>query len=611
MGVLRNAADPFACDFVNVPTNPAHRGTFPLLTRLTRDYLRPYRGQLAFALLMAAVEGVSTAGIAWYTKDLLDRVLTPNNEGWLLPFAAVVFVTFVARGMGGYLHAITVNQVGQGVVAMVQAQVYRHLVRADLAYLQSQASGQLVSRLVNDVSQMRAAVAECLTGMIRHGLTLVALVTVMFLRDWILACIAFIVFPLAGIVLGRIGRRLRRVAGRTQQELGAFTAMLGQTFQGVRHVKAYGMEAHEEARAGGLIQRLRALAVKSYRISASLMPINETFSGLVVVAIIVYGGFRISDGTATAGELVSFITAFMLAYQPMNALTKLNAQLQIGLASAERVLDVLDMRPTITERPGAAALPRAVHSVRFESVTFSYGEGLPALDGIDLDIPAGRMVALVGSSGAGKSTVLNLIPRFYDVTSGRVMVGDHDVRDVTLESLRANIALVSQETALFDDTIRANIAYGRADARQEEIEQVARDAAAHDFIMALPDGYDTLVGENGAKLSGGQRQRIAIARAMLKDAPILVLDEATSALDSESERAIQDALKRLQQGRTTLVIAHRLSTIMEADRIYVLDRGRVAEVGTHAELIAAGGAYARFHAIQLGARDAETAGGGS
>jgi subfamily B ATP-binding cassette protein MsbA len=591
-----------------LPTSPAPQGTVPLLKRLSRAYLKPYRWRFAFALCMALVEGLSTAAIAWYLQDLLDSILTPDNEGRLLPFAAAVFITFMARGLGMYLHAVTVNMIGQGVVATIQAQVYGHLVRSDLAFLHGRASGEFVSRLVNDVAQMRAAVAECVAGMIRHSLTLVALVAVMFARDWVLACIAFLIFPVAGVVLGQIGRRLRRVAGRTQRELGAFTALLGQTFLGARHVKAYGMEAHEEARAAGSIQSLRRLAVKSFRISSSLLPINETFSGLVVVAIILYGGLRIADGTATAGELVSFIGAFMLAYQPMNALTKLNAQLQIGLASAERVLEILDTRPTITDRPGAAVLPVTVQPVRFDGVSFRYGEGVPALDRVDLEIPAGRMVALVGSSGAGKSTVLNLIPRFHDVTDGRVTIGGRDVREVTLASLRANIALVSQDTALFDDTIRANIAYGRADADEAAIIQAARDAAAHDFIMALPDGYDTPVGENGARLSGGQRQRIAIARAMLKNAPILLLDEATSALDSESERLIQEALKRLQRGRTTLVIAHRLSTIMEADRIHVLDQGRVVEQGTHGELIAAGGAYARFHAIQLGAHGAAAAG---
>ena len=583
-------------------TSPAqpHRRSLPLLRRLAGAYLAKHRVKVAFALLMAAVEAGTNFAIAHSLQVLLDDVFQPDNDGLLLPFAGAVFLIFVARGFSGYLHAVTMNAVGQSVVARIQAQLYGHLIRADLAYIQANASGTLMSRLVNDVNQMRVAVVECFAGFIRQGLTLVALLGLMFWKDWVLACLALAILPGAGVFLANLGRRLRRVAKRTQEELGAFASILSQTFQGARHVKAYGMEAHEEARVGGTIDRLRGLSVKSFRLSAALMPINETFSGLVVVGIVVYGGYQIAAGTATPGELIAFVGAFMLAYQPMNALTKLNAQLQIGLAAAERVLEVLDTKPTVVDRPGAAPLPRAMADIRFDGVSFGYGEGQGALTDLSLEVPAGKTVALVGASGAGKTTVLNLIPRFYDVDAGAVRIGGADVRDVTLESLRAAIAIVSQETALFDDTIRANIAYGRPGADRAAIERAAMDAAAHDFIMALPDRYDTPVGENGLKLSGGQRQRIAIARAMLKDAPILLLDEATSALDSESERAIQDALKRLQRGRTTLVIAHRLSTIVDADRIYVLEAGRVVEWGTHAELLRRGGPYSRYSALQTG-----------
>ncbi len=577
-----------------------HRSSFPLLRRLARTYLAKHRFKVAFALLMAALEAGTNGLIAHYFQVLLDDVFQPDNRGLLLPFAGLVFLTFLTRGATGYLHAVTMNAVGQSVVARIQHQLYGHLIRADLAYIQANASGQLMSRLVNDVNQMRVAVVECFAGFIRHGLTLIVLVGVMFSKDWLLACLALAILPGAGVFLANLGRRLRRVAKRTQEELGSFSSILSQTFQGARHVKAYGMEAHEEARVGGNIDRLRRLSVKSFRLSAALLPINETFSGIIVVGIIVYGGYQIAAGASTVGELISFVGAFMLAYQPMNALTKLNAQLQIGLAAAERVLEVLDQKPAVVDRPGASHLPRAVADIRFEDVSFGYGEGKGALTGLSLEVPAGRTVALVGASGAGKTTVLNLIPRFYDVDAGAVRIGGADVRDVTLESLRAAIAIVSQETALFDDTIRANIAYGRPGADQAEIEQAAMDAAAHDFIMALPDGYDTMVGENGLKLSSGQRQRIAIARAMLKNAPILLLDEATSALDSESERLIQDALKRLQRGRTTLVIAHRLSTIVDSDRIYVLEAGRVVEWGTHAELLRRGGPYSRYSALQTG-----------
>jgi ATP-binding cassette, subfamily B, bacterial MsbA len=572
---------------------------WPLLRRLVGSYLRPYRWRVVFALSMAALEAAATSGIALALEKLLDDILQPQNGQWLWPFAGAVFLIFLLRGMTAYLHAVTMNAVGQRVVATIQQGVFGHLMQADLAYIQGQATGQLISRLVSDVNQMRAAVVECVSGFIRQGLTLIMLVGVMFWQDWRLACIAFAILPGAAWFLSNLGRRLRRVATRTQEQIGVFASVLNETLQGARHVKAYGMEAGELARVGGIVDRLRRLSVKSFRISASLLPINETFSGLVVVAVIVYGGYGIAQQTMTAGELVSFIGAFMLAYQPMNALTKLNAQLQIGLAAAQRVLEVLDVKPLITDRPDARPLPAGVPEIQLQQVSFSYARNItPVLDRLNLTVPAGRTVALVGVSGAGKSTILNLIPRFYDVTAGQVMVGGSDVRDVTIASLRAAMAIVSQESALFDDTIRANIAYGRPGASPAQIEQAARDAAAHDFIMAQPLGYETLVGENGTALSGGQRQRIAIARAMLKDAPILLLDEATSALDSESERAVQDALKRLQQGRTTIVIAHRLSTIVEADCIYVLDQGRVVEYGAHASLLGNGGPYSRFHALQ-------------
>jgi subfamily B ATP-binding cassette protein MsbA len=575
--------------------------TRALLGRLSAAYLGPFKAKLLAALLLMVLEAAGTGAVGLGFQPLLDRAFQPDNQGFLLPFAALIMAAFVVRGTAAYGHSVLVNHVGQRIVARIQGQVYGHLIRSDLAYLHGRASGQWISHLVNDVNQMRLAVSECLTGAVNHSLTLVVLVCIMFYQDWRLGLIAFTVFPVSGWFLGRLGKRLRRIATSQQTELGNFSAVLGQTFQGARHVKAYGMEAYEERRVGVTIDRLRKLTAKSYRTGASMLPINEIFSGAAVVGVIIYGGLAIADGTRTAGQLVSFIGSFMLAYQPMKALTKLNAQLQVGLAAAERVLAVLDTPPAITDRPGAVTVPAdASHDIRFTGVRFSYDGEKEALEGVDIIVPAGRTVALVGASGSGKTTVLNLIPRFYEVTDGSVTVAGYDVRDLTLSSLRASIALVSQETALFDDTILANIAYGRPGASRAEIEAAARDAAAHDFILELPDGYDTMVGEMGLKLSGGQRQRIAIARAMLKNAPILLLDEATSALDSASERAVQDALRRLAAGRTTLVIAHRLSTIADADHIYVMDQGRVVEQGTHAELLAAGGAYARYQALQGG-----------
>ncbi|WP_245580172.1 ABC transporter ATP-binding protein [Niveispirillum irakense] len=599
---LNNSAPARPLDLAGSPRN----STSKLLGRLMRAYLGPYRLRLGLALLLMAMEAGATGAIGWGFEPLLDVAFQPDNQGFLLPFGLLIFLAFVIRGTASYGHSVMVNHVGQRVVAKIQGQVYSHLIRSDLAFLQGHASGQLISHLVNDVNQMRLAVSECLTGLVNHSLTLIVLIGVMFYQDWRLGLIAFTVFPFSGWFLSRLGKKLRRIAKSQQAELGNFSAVLGQTFQGARHVKAYGMEAYEEKRVGGTIDRLRKLTAKSYRTAATTMPINEIFSGMAVVGVIVYGGIAIAAGESTAGQLVSFIGSFMLAFQPMKALTKLNAQLQVGLAAAERVLAVLDAKPAIVDRPDAIALPTARHGIQFKSVQFGYGGDRSALDGVDLDVPAGRTVALVGASGSGKTTMLNLVPRFYDVGQGQVLVGGQDVRDVSMASLRANIALVSQESVLFDDTIRANIAYGRQGASEAEIEQAARDAAAHDFILDLPEGYETMVGEQGVKLSGGQRQRIAIARAMLKNAPILLLDEATSALDSQSERLIQEALRRLQVGRTTMVIAHRLSTIIDADCIHVMDHGRIVESGTHEELLARGGAYARYYALQAGLEPAAT-----
>jgi subfamily B ATP-binding cassette protein MsbA len=371
------------------------------------------------------------------------------------------------------------------------------------------------------------------------------------------------------------------------------------------------MEAYETARADRLIESVNRLLNRAARIRSATSPVMETLGGIAVAGVILYGGYQVIEGTRTVGTFFSFITALLLAYQPMKTLANLTANLQEGLAAAQRIFAVLDIEPEIRDAPGAVPLAVSGGEIRFEAVRFTYPNGGPALNGADLVVPAGKTVALVGASGAGKSTVLNLIPRFYDTASGRVLIDGMDVRRVTLSSLRANIALVSQEVSLFDDTVRGNIAYGRFGASEADIVAAAKAAAADEFIRALPQGYDTMVGEHGVKLSGGQRQRVAIARAMLKNAPILLLDEATSALDTESERQVQAALKTLMRGRTTLVIAHRLSTVVDADLIYVIDAGRIVESGTHAELLARGGAYQRLYALQFADERAGADAGGA
>lgn len=585
-------------DVIQSPTVDAN-GTMAMVRRLYRMYMRPYVATIWIACLFMVVAAAMTGAMAKLMEPIVDDVFTAGNPSMLYPVAGAVLAAFVLRGVSTYLHNILMNRVGQGVVADVQRQLSSHLIRADLAYLQSRSSGQLISNMISDVNVMRTAMAECLLGFVRGAFTLAILVGVMFYQDWHLASACFLVLPVAAFMVARLGKRLRHVSIKTQDELGEFSAKLNETFQAIRQVKAYGMEAHEETRLNEVIKRLYDLAHRGFRVAAFATPISEILSGVAIVTVIIYGGYRVIDGASTAGEVFSFITAFLMAYEPMKKLAKLNGTLQMGLGAAERVLHVLSIQPRVVDqRADAAPLVVDRPSITFEDVRFSYSPDKPALNGVDLDIKAGQKVALVGPSGAGKSTILNLIPRFYDVTGGRVLIDGVDIRDVSIESLRANIALVSQEISIFDETIRANIAYGKKGASEDEIIEAARDAAAHDFIMAMPEGYDTRVGEHGLKLSGGQRQRLAIARAMLRNAPILLLDEATSALDAESERLVQGALDRLQEGRTSVVIAHRLSTIIESDVIYVVDQGRIAEAGTHGELLNKIGIYQRLYGQQ-------------
>lgn len=571
-----------------------------LLHRLIRNYLRPHVRLLVRGFLFMGLAAAMTGALAALMQPIIDDVFTARDKARLVEVALAVFAAFALRGVASYLQAVTLNDVGQRIVATAQRDLYRHLIRADLSFLHANASGQLMSRVINDVQVMRLAIGESLAGIGSSALTLVILIAVMFWRDWFLATISFIAFPLAAFFVARIAKRLRRVWGQTQEAIGQLSSLMGQTFSAARQVKAYGTENFEEARTGAMVDQIYRLSVKSFRVANSTGPINELLSGLAIVTVIAYGGTQVMAGNNTPGALFSFITAFLLAYEPIKKLTKLNAQMQAGLAAAERIFSVLDMHPEIKDSPEAKVLDLREASVELDRVDFAYQPDQPVLQDVSIVAPAGKTIALVGPSGAGKSSILNLVLRFYDVGKGAVRVGGQDVREVTLESLRRHFALVSQEVAIFDDSVLANIRYGSEGASDEEVMAAAKAAFAHDFIEALPMGYQTVVGENGTRLSGGQRQRISIARAMLRNAPILLLDEATSALDSESERAVQAALTKLQQGRTTIAIAHRLSTICEADLIYVMEGGQVVEVGNHAELVAKGGLYARLWRLQAG-----------
>src|SRR6516162_10096008 len=541
--------------------------------------------------------GGRSAALVW--RLVRDLIFVAHEGSLLLLIAGAALALALAKGLADYGEAVSMTRVGQRVIADVQIALFARLMRADLAYFHANPTGTLISRFTSDAALLRGAAANVLGGIGKDAVTVVFLVGVMFYQDWLLALISFFVFPMAIHPIIGIGRRIRRVTANTQAEIGQFTTLLNQTFQGARHVKAYGMEQYEERRAAGLIERLFLLIDRGARTRSRASPMMETLGGTAIAIVILYGGHQVISGARTPGALFSFITALLLAYQPLKSLANLNASLQEGLAAAQRIFEVLDVEPTIHDVPGARPLRVAGGEIRFERVRFSYVSGAVALDGVSLTVPAGCTVALVGPSGAGKSTILNLIPRFFDVEAGSIAIDGRDVRLVTIASLRSAIALVAQEVSLFDDTVRANIAYGRFGASSAAIEAAARAAGADEFIQELSEGYDTLVGEHGVRLSGGQRQRVAIARAMLKDAPILLLDEATSALDSESERQVQVALRSLMRGRTTLVIAHRLSTVQGADLICVVERGHVVEIGPHAELIARDGLYARLQAMQF------------
>lgn len=581
-------------------SRPSSLRTWPIIRRMITVYLRPYTAQFLWAVFFMAISSALTATFALMIEPIIDDVLTKGRLEYVWFLATGVFFLFVARGVTTYAHTVIMNRAGQRVIGDIQRHLFSHFMGLDLKFFHNNPSGQLISRIVNDVAVMRNTAADGMTGLGKSLLTLIFLVGVMFHQDAVLASAVFVIFPVAGVFVAWIGKRLRKMSGRIQDNMAGLSDMLSQIFLGIRVVKAYGMEDHEIRRAGGAIDRVRDMVIKSVRVGNLSTPFNEFLVGLVVFGVLVYGGYQVAEGHSTAGQLLSFITAFSLAYEPIRKLARMNNSMQVGLGACDRVFGLIDLEPDVVDAPDCVSVSLSQPDIVFEGVQFQYNDDeKKALNGVSFTIKGGQMTALVGRSGSGKTTIMNLIPRFFDATGGRILVAGHDIRRIKMESLRANIALVSQDITIFDDTVWANIGYGRPGASQDEIVTAAVAAEADEFIRTLPQGYDTRLGEEGLKLSGGQKQRISIARAILRDAPILLLDEATSALDNEAERAIQKTLGELQKGRTTLVIAHRLSTVQNADQIIVLEDGHVMEQGRHLDLMDKNGTYARIYGAGL------------
>ena len=562
-------------------------------------YLRPYVWPYFIVAVICMLLFSATNGIMPFLIRLIfDRVFTDKDMRVLTFLPAAIVGTFVLRGLVAYGSAYLTEYVGQRIVADLRTQVNDHIQHLSLSYFNRTPTATIVSRVTNDVAMVRSALTDGVASVLKDSSSLIVLVVVAFYQDWLLSLVAFVAFPASVLPMIRLSRRLRGLAKKGQVSMGNMSMLLQETIQGNRVVKAFGMEAYEKGRFDTENERLFQLFMKGTRIRAFINPMMEVLAAFGIAGVVWYGGYSVIVGGRTQGSFLAFLTALFLLYDPFKGLAKTNTVIQQAMGAGERVLELLDTNTDVIERPGARRLEGFRHQIRFEHVDFRYDHDLVLRD-VNLDIRHGEVVALVGMSGGGKSTLADLLPRFYDVPAGRITVDGVDIRDVTLASLRAQLAVVTQHTFLFNDTVRNNIAYGDIAKDMEAIVAAARAANAHDFITDLPQGYDTVIGELGIKLSGGQRQRLAIARALLKDAPILVLDEATSALDNESERLVQSALERLMRNRTTLVIAHRLSTIRRADRIVVIVRGRIVEQGTHEQLLALNAEYRKLHDLQF------------
>ncbi len=569
------------------------------LYRLLLERVRPYWPRLGAAMILMMLVAATTSAMAYMVKPVLDDIFMARDRTMLFLVPPVVIGLYAIKGLCAYGQSYLMQWVGNRIVTQYRIDLYTHLQRLSLSYYDRMPTGELMSRITNDVNQIQGAVSSVVTGLLRDAFTIVGLVGVIIYRDWFLSIFALGVFPLCMVPLVKFGRRLRRISTSSQETMADLSVLLHETISGARIVKGFCREEYESRRFADEAWRLFSLRMKDVSTRAISSPLMEFFGGLGIAGIIFYGGYQVIEGTSTPGTFFSFLTALIMLYEPVKRLSGLNNEIQNGLAAAARVYQVLHTEPEIVDRPDAIELPPLRRQIEYRDVSFAYRPGEMVLKHINLVVPAGQVVALVGTSGGGKTTLVNLLPRFYEVTEGAILIDGIDIRDVTLKSLRSQIAIVTQQTILFNDTVRNNIAYGRPEATDEEIAAAAEAAYASEFIQRLPQGMDTVIGESGVLLSGGERQRISIARAILADRPILILDEATSSLDTESELYVQKALENLMQGRTTFVIAHRLSTVQRADRILVISEGRIVEEGKHQQLLDQGGVYRRLYQMQF------------